>query len=82
MANLYSGIVKSNGKYIDLSVISGVAFEVGKDYQIQFFNKGFVREGEIGEGFRIFDATPFTIKFKGAPIYVCSETKLQLNLAE
>ena len=44
MANLYSGIIKSNGDYKDLSVESGIAFEVGKDYQIQFSNKGYIRD--------------------------------------
>ena len=82
MANLYSGIIKSNGNYKDLSVESGIAFEVGKDYQIQFSNKGFIREGEIGEGFDIFEATPFTIRFTGAPIYVCSTGKIKVNIAE
>ena len=82
MANLYSGIIKSNGNYKDLSVEAGIAFEVGKDYQIQFFNKGYIREGEIGTGFCIYDANPFTIRFTGAPVYVCSTGKLEINLAE
>jgi hypothetical protein len=82
MANLYSGIVKSNGAYKDLSVESGIAFEVGHDYQIQFFNKGYVREGEEGTGFCIYEAVPFTIRFKGDPIYVCSTTKLEINIAD
>ena len=82
MANLYSGVIKSNGKYIDLSVVSGVVFQMDHDYQIQFSNKGFIREGEIGTGFNIYEAVPFTIKFKGDPIYVCSTTKLEVNIAE
>jgi len=82
MANLFSGIVKSNGNYKDLSVESGVVFEIGHDYQIQFFNKGYVREGENGAGFYIHEATPFTIRFNGDPIYVCSTGKLEVNIAE
>ena len=42
MANLYSGIIKSNGRYLDLSAETGITFEVGKNYQIQFSNKGFI----------------------------------------
>ena len=82
MANLYSGVVKSNGNYIDLSVETGIVFEVGKNYQIQFFNKGYVREGEVGTGFIIYEATPFNIQFTGAPIYVCSTGKLEINVAD
>lgn len=82
MANLYSGIIKSNGKYVDLSVASGIAFEEGHDYQIQFFNKGFIREGEAGKGFEIYDANPFTLRFKGAPVYVCSVGKIEINIAD
>ena len=82
MANLFSGIIKSNGNYKDLSVESGVVFEVGHDYQIQFSNKGFVREGEKGVGFNIYEAVPFTIRFKGDPLYVCSTGKLEVNIAE
>lgn len=82
MANLYSGVIKSNGRYLDLSAETGVVFEVGKDYQIQFFNKGFIREGEIGTGFNVYEAAPFTVKFKGDPVYVCSTGKLEINVAE
>ena len=82
MANLYSGTVKSNGRYVDLSVASGIVFEVGHDYQIHFSNKWFVREGEVGTGFNIYEATPFTIRFKGDPIYVCSATKIDINIAD
>lgn len=82
MANLYSGIIKSNGRYLDLSAETGVVFEVGKDYQIQFFNKGFIREGNIGTGFNVYEATPFTVQYKGDPIYVCSTGKLEINVAE
>lgn len=82
MANLYSGIIKSNGEYKDLSVESGIAFEVGKDYQIQFFNKGYIREGETGVGFNIYEAVPFTLRFKGDPVYVCSVGKIEVNIAE
>lgn len=82
MANLYSGIIKSNGDYKDLSVESGVAFEVGKDYQIQFFNKGYIREGETGVGFCIYEAVPFTLRFKGDPVYVSSVGKIEINIAE
>ena len=82
MANLFSGIIKSNGEYKDLSVESGIAFEVGKDYQIQFFNKGYIREGEEGTGFCIYEAVPFTLRFKGDPVYVKSATKIEVNIAE
>ena len=82
MANLYSGIIKSNGDYKDLSVESGVAFEVGKDYQIQFFNKGYIREGETGVGFCIYEAVPFTLRFKGDPVYVSSVGKIEINIAD
>ena len=82
MANLYSGIIKSNGNYIDLSVATGIVFEVGKDYQIQFFNKGYIREGETGTGFIIYEANPFNLRFTGAPVYVCSATKLEINVAD
>ena len=82
MAYLYSGIIKSNGDYKDLSVESGVAFEVGKDYQIQFFNKGYIREGETGVGFCIYEAVPFTLRFKGDPVYVSSAGKIEINIAE
>ena len=82
MANLYSGIIKSNGRYLDLSVETGVVFETGKEYQIQFFNKGFIREGEIGTGFNVYEASPFTVLYKGDPIYVCSTGKLEINVAE
>jgi hypothetical protein len=82
MANLYSGVIKSNGNYKDLSVESGIAFQVDHDYQVQFFNKGYIREGENGVGFCIYDANPFTIRFKGDPIYVSSTGKLEINIAE
>lgn len=83
MANLYSGIIESNGEYIDLGEASGVSFEAGKDYQIQFFNKGYIREGEIGTGFRIFQADPFTLRYTGGySVYVCSVGNLEINIAE
>ena len=82
MANLFTGTVKSNNKYVDLSVVSGVVFEDGKDYQIQFFNKGYIREGEEGKGFCIFNAEPFTIRYTGSPIYVCTTTSMEINVAE
>jgi hypothetical protein len=82
MANLYSGTIKSNGRYLDLSAETGIVFEVGKRYQIQFCNKGYIREGEIGTGFTVFEANPFTLEYKGDPVYVCSTGKLEINVAE
>ena len=82
MANLYSGEIKCNGRYVDLSVATGVVFQVGQDYQIQFSNKGFIREGSTGTGFSIYEAVPFTLKYKGDPVYVSSTTKLLINIAE
>ena len=82
MTNLYSGIIKSNGEYLDLSAETGITFEVGKDYQIQFCNKGFIREGEIGTGFTVWEARPFTLQYKGGTVYVCSAGKLEINIAE
>ena len=40
MANLYSGTIASNGRYLDLGEETGLTFQSGHDYQIQFFNKG------------------------------------------
>ena len=42
MANLYSGTIGCNGNYVDLSTETGVEFENGHDYQVQFFNKGYI----------------------------------------
>lgn len=82
MANLWTGEVISNNEYIDLATASGVTFENGKRYQIQFFNKGFIREGNIGEGFDVYEAKPFTLEYKGDTVYVCGTSKVKVNIAE
>ena len=82
MANLYSGTIKCNGNYVDLSVVSGVSFVAGQDYQIQFANKGYIREGSEGKGFCIFEGDPFTLRYKGDPVFVSSVGKLEINIAE
>ena len=82
MANLYTGNVVSNGEYVDISEASGIVFEIGKDYQIQFFNKGYIREGETGEGFCIYKSDPFTLRYTGGTVYVCGETKIGINIAD
>ncbi len=81
MANLYSGTIECNGNYVDLSTETGVEFENGHDYQVQFFNKGYIREGEEGTGFRVYEGLPVTIKYQGTPVYVSSAGKLEVNIA-
>ena len=49
--------------------------------QIQFFNKGYIREGEEGTGFRVYEGLPVTIKYQGIPVYVSSAGKLEVNIA-
>ena len=82
MANLYSGTIASNGRYLDLGEETGLTFQSGHDYQIQFFNKGYIREGETGKGFYICDAAPFTLSFKGDTVYVYSVGNLEINIAD
>lgn len=82
MANLFTGNIISNREYVDLEEASGVTLTNGNWYQIQFHNKGYIREGEIGEGFLITFPEPFKFKYKGETIYICSETKCKINLAE
>ena len=82
MVNLYSGTIESNGEYVDLNEATGVTFQTGKDYQIQFFNQGYIREGDIGKGFYITDIAPFTLRYKGGPVFVCSTGKINVNIAE
>lgn len=82
MANLYTGYVESNKEYVDLQEATGVTFTNGNSYQIQFQNKGYIRAGEIGEGFLINFLEPFDLNYKGDDIYVCSETKLKINISE
>ena len=82
MANLFSGTVKSNGKYIDLQQATGVSFVVDNTYQIQFLNQGFIREGEEGKGFFMTSIEPFSLKFQGHTVYVSSSKDLGINIAE
>jgi len=83
MANLYSGTIKSNGRYIDLAQATGITFVTGNIYQIQFYNKGYIREGMSNDtGFYISSIEPFSLKYTGDPIYVQSNTNLQINIAE
>lgn len=82
MANLYTGYIESNGEYVDIEEATGLTFTVDTVYQIQFQNKGYLREGEIGEGFLVNFLEPLTFKYDGDPVYVCSCTKVKVNIAE
>lgn len=82
MGNLYSGKIKSNGKYVDLSAVTGVTFVDGNDYQIQFLNQGYIREGIEGSGFFMTSIEPFSLRYKGEAVYVCSTKELGINIAE
>ena len=82
MANLYSGKVESNGEYINLIEETGITLEEDHVYQIQFLNQGFIREGEDGSGFFMTSNKPFSMIYKGDPIFVCSAKSIGINIAE
>ena len=81
MANLYTGYIESNGEYVDLEEATGLTFTQDTTYQIQYQNKGYLREGEVGEGFLINFLEPITIKYVGDTIYLMGCTKVKVNFA-
>lgn len=82
MANLYSGKIQSNGEYINLAEATGLTFEEGVSYQIQFLNQGYIREGEEGTGFLVTSIDPFSFSVKNSNVYVRSIEDLGINIAE
>ncbi len=82
MANLYTGKIKCNNKYKEVGVETGVTFEAGKKYQLQLLNVGYIREGEVGEGFLINSSEPFIYECKGYNLWVCSSSSIGINIAD
>ena len=82
MANLYSGKIESNGEYINLIEAAGITLEEDHVYQIQLLNQGFIREGGDGSGFFMTSNKPFSMIYKGYPVFVCSAKSIGINIAE
>ena len=70
MANLYSGLLSTEGAYEKLETLTEVEFTSGKIYTIQIQNPAFVRRGTTGEGFYIFDGKPFQYTADSDDLYV------------
>lgn len=82
MANLGTFEIACNGEYKDIAQETGVTFSNGNIYYIQYYNKGFFREGDLGKGFVICQADPIGIEYKGDTLYVCSSGTIEINIAE
>ena len=70
MANLYTGVIKTNGEYKKVSELTGITFTTGTDYTIQIQNSAYIREGTIGDGFFINNSNPFAYKSNGEDLYI------------
>ena len=82
MANLYTGTIECNGEYKNIATETGVTFTTGNNYQIQFLNTGYIREGEEGKGFYVSSSNPITYECDGDDLYVCNGSSVVINIAE
>ena len=82
MTNLYTGTIKCNNKYKDVTAETGIVFETGKNYQLQLLNIGYIREGEVGKGFLINSSEPFVYACKGSTLYISSSNTITINIAD
>ena len=80
MVNLWTGNIETNGEYVNLSQVSEITFEQDKTYTIQVQDAAYIREGETGKGFYIFDCKPFTFTYTGSGLYI-NANKTVVNIA-
>lgn len=84
MANLYSGVINTDGEYEKLSELTSVTFTTGKTYTLQIQNMAYVREGTAGNGFLISSVDPFKYTpADGVDLYIKTDTfSCVINIAE
>ncbi len=70
MANLYTGNINTNGKYVNLSTLTGVTFTEGTTYAIQIQNTAWLREGTDGQGFIFNKDKGYSWTCKGDDLYI------------
>ena len=74
MANLFTGVIETNGEYINLSEATDVTFTSGNKYSIQIQNMAHLREGTIGEGMLVDTLTPITYIAGSDDLYIESNS--------
>lgn len=61
MATSYTGTIKTNGEFIDISTESGVTFTSGKSYTIQILPNNDIVYFKVADAiFEIDNSNPFT----------------------
>lgn len=82
MANLWTGTVKSSDAYVTLASVSELTFTEGSKYVIQIQNPAWIREGEDGAGFYVFNDEPFEYTAGSDDLYIKTVTQCIVNIAE
>lgn len=73
MANLWTGVVETKTAYVSLAEESDVTFTNGESYILQNLSEDnvfFVREGSVGEGFKIKPLEKFQFNASNQTLYV------------
>lgn len=81
MANLWTGIIETNGEYVKLAEEADITFTEGNKYSIQIQNMAYLREGTIGEGVLINTLVPITYTATSDDLYIKSNFCV-VNIAE
>lgn len=79
MANLYSGHIDTKGEYESVETLTGLTFTSGTTYTIQCLDNAYVREGEIGTGFR---ASSKLIQYTAGDDTLYIKGDCHINIAE
>lgn len=82
MANLGTFKIACNGEYKDLATESGLTFTSGNVYYIQFYNKGFFRQGDLGKGYVISSDRSLGFEHDGSTIYIGGAGTIEVNVSE
>lgn len=84
MANLgFFKIPDTNGEYLSLSEVTGITFEIGKNYQLQVQNECYLCEGAKKGGFIINKPIFIIYKPTSETLYVRVDSgDAYINIAE
>lgn len=81
MANLFTGVIETNGDYVTLAEATDLTFTEGNKYSIQIQNMAYLREGTVGEGMLVNSLVPITYTATSDDLYIKSNSCV-VNIAE
>lgn len=81
MANLFTGVIETNGEYVTLAEATDLTFTEGNKYSIQIQNMAHLREGTVGEGMLVDSLVPITYTATSDDLYIESNSCV-VNIAE